>query len=77
MGDVVAVAFDRFRPAMMKLDAETSVLLKADAHVLAQIEVWARSRREILEHTAKPLHPAARFNALEALGKLYNHPAIK
>lgn len=74
MGELVFASFDSFRPRRPASSKEEEIVVSGDAHILFQIEMWARNKRSITENSARPLNPETRKNALEAWAILQNHP---
>lgn len=72
---VIKGSFDRFRPIAMTLNEDARLSLQADVDILTKIEVWARTRRELTEHVAKPLFPEVRAKALCVLAVIKDQPA--
>jgi hypothetical protein len=65
---------DSFRPILPPADVRK--LITADAWMLAQVEVWARSQRQTAEHRQTPLKPEARAKAMRVLAIVLDQPVI-
>lgn len=72
--EIVTLQADTYRPRRPAQNKEIEVVVAGDTHLLAQIEVWARSRREIIGARAEPLLPTTRANALEILAIIKHQP---
>ncbi len=71
---IIDGVFDTFRPRKPAADKDTEIAVAADIDILAQIEVWARTRRQVTEHVAKPLFPEVRAKALCVLAVIKDQP---
>lgn len=74
MGEVVAGSFDTFRPRKFAASKETEVVVAGDIEVLAAVENWARTRRQVTEARAEPLLPSVRAQALEMMAIAKSQP---
>lgn len=74
MAEIIQLSSDMFRPRRLASSMDDEIAIRADLDILFQIEQWARNRRHITEHGARPLHPETRRNALEALATLAGQP---
>ena len=76
MGVVVEGVFS-FRPRVPAKTKDEELAIAADVSILAKIEGWARARRELAEHTGKPMHPEARKIALAIDDKINPPPHLR
>lgn len=72
--EVITGQFDTFRPRKFAKNKEVEIVVAGDTDVLAQIEVWARARREVISARAEPLLPSSRAQALEILAIIKHQP---
>jgi hypothetical protein len=72
MAEIVDLQCDTFRPVLPPADVCRQ--LKADAWMLARIEVWARSQRQAAEHDQTPLEPAERARVMRVLATATDQP---
>lgn len=72
--EIVTLQADTFRPRRPARNKEVEIVVAGDTDMLAQIEVWARSRREVIGARAEPLLPTTRANALEILAIIKHQP---
>jgi len=72
MAEIISLQPDTYRPYRHHTDDDVSIL--ADARMLAELETWARNRRQVTEHAFKPLLPEVRAKAMQMLAIAKDQP---